>query len=157
MLLDYLADRLDEADRRTLEAALQRDPALRQRLDELRATWQVLGEDRAASPQHDLFSAIAERLDDSAAPAVIGRIGPGWWMKAAAAVLVAATAGHLAGRSTWTTTDATTDTVVAVDDSDITDQLQLNLLASGPILSFSEELYTESTQSPSPENKEHPS
>jgi len=98
------ADRLAEVDRHLADC-----DACRRRADDLARTWSVLGRWPAAAADRDLWPGIRLRLvqanDDGGTladePAVAPVAKPAWTqvaLKAAAAVVLAGLAGHLAGR-----------------------------------------------------------
>lgn len=70
-LAAYLAGELDPDERRALEAALARDPALRARLAAIRATDEALG----ALPPVDVPADFSRRLRDTLAAEVDARLG----------------------------------------------------------------------------------
>jgi anti-sigma factor RsiW len=99
-LLDYLAGRLEQADRERLERLLSARVAERRRLEELRQTWHALGSWQVDAAGLDVLEGVRVRLRAPAAPGVFLRLD---WRKAGrvaamwlAAITVGATAGRLA-------------------------------------------------------------
>jgi len=135
-LLDHIAGRGDPKRREEIESALRQSPQLRKRFDELQSLWNLLGEADVDVPARDLWHRVATRLNR-------GQYRPAaataWWARAAAAVLLAACIGHLAGRLT----PRQAQPLPAVTEVDVAKELALDALASTPVARFAEGLETD--------------
>ncbi len=131
-LIDYLAGRGTEARRCEIEAELARSPQLQRRLDELAKIWDLLGEADVELPRRDLYPhvAAAEQARRAHLP---------WWARAAAAIVLAAVGGHVAGRVHLRITPSEPDPE-PVTASTVADDLHLDAFGTTGVYAFAQDL-----------------
>jgi len=152
-LLDHLAGRLPAERAEAIERALVDSPEVRERYERLKRMYDLLGEAEAMVDDRDLWPLIAARLaerSDEERAAVIGRIGG--WSRVAAAVLLAAGLGHVAGLLTLAGSTAPGDAmdspsaeVADVDETDVVDELGFAALGTGAVGSFAEAMLNDTS------------
>ena len=145
-LIDHYLERNTPQQRRQLDEAFDSSPDLRRRYGELAALWQLLGEAETGIPDHDLWPDLAERL---AAPAsrLVEQNHPvpkSWWAAASAAVVAAALVGY--GSAEIRLNHPSETPTVAVNESDVINQLQLTAFESGPVQQLGQNLLEDDTQ-----------
>ena len=130
-LIDHYLSRGDELTRRQVDAALAASPDLKRRYDQLVRTWELLGRADLPLPQADLWDGVARKLQyHSRGPAVL--LAMPYWARAAAAVVLAACVGIGSGllRLPRQTTTAPPE---LISETDVTEQLYLDALASNTV------------------------
>lgn len=129
-LLEYIAGHCSDEQGRRVRELIDASPEIKKRYDELAAVYELLGQADVALPARDLWPDVARRLTEREAG-----VGVRWWARAAAAVLIAALAGHLVGRYgvSRVRTDGTQQTIA---DADVVEQLRLDVFTSGPMGPF---------------------
>ncbi|MBE3097535.1 MAG: zf-HC2 domain-containing protein [Planctomycetes bacterium] len=93
--IEFVAGRLPAAQRAALERHLAECEACRRWTDDQRRAWDLAGAWRAEEPRADIAAGVLARADRPGGIVWSGRLG---LLARAAAVLLAALAGHLAGR-----------------------------------------------------------
>ena len=98
-LIEWVADRLETERAEAVQAHVAACDACRQKASAQREAWDNAGGWDVRPPARDLWPAVEARLRDDRHAAQVNR--PGWprvAIRAAAAVLLAAAVGHVAGR-----------------------------------------------------------
>ncbi len=129
-LLEYIAGHCSDEQAGRVRELIDASPETKKRYDDLAAVYELLGQADIAPPARDIWPGVARRLTEREAGA-----GVRWWGRAAAAVLIAALAGHLVGRYgvSRVRTDGTQQTVA---DAEVVEQLRLDVFTSGPMGPF---------------------
>lgn len=95
-LVDHFLGRGPAGARSRIDAQLTQAPELKQRYDDLAATWELLGAADVPLAQRDLWDGLAEKLQYQ--PSRLTVLAPvfraPFWARAAAAVVVAACVGY---------------------------------------------------------------
>jgi len=98
-LIEWAAGRLEPERARAVHAHVAVCEACARTAAAQRDTWDALGDWTVAPPACDLWPAVEAQLEGASAPARAGR--PSWprtVFRAAAAIVLAAAVGHVAGR-----------------------------------------------------------
>ena len=137
-LIEHIAGRGEDDQRRRIDHALADSPQLKARYDQLAATWALLGRDDREPEPRDLWVDIETTLNDAdRQPAVLVRIGGRGRLRAAAALLLAVGIGHLAGRYSLPDQPLPTITItVAEAEADVQAELELDALTPDTLFSF---------------------
>lgn len=98
-LLDHVARRLPRSESEGIAAHLGACAACQARLASLKAVWEPLGLWSPTLPASDVRESVLARL--STAEQATPRVFPWSAIRVAAAILIAISVGHLAGRLTW--------------------------------------------------------
>lgn len=146
-LIDHYLGRGEELAHRQVDAALAASADLKRRYDELAATWELLGKADISLPDTNLWDGVANRLRyQPQGPAVLAPLlAMPYWARAAAAVILAACVGAGSGLLRLPR-EVTPTPPAAVTEADITEQLQLDALASNTVQGLGDILLSE-TQS----------
>ena len=98
-LVEWTAGRLEPERAEAVRAHVADCEACARTASAQRDTWDALGDWTVTPPACDLWPAVEARLEGTSAPA--RAVGRGWFrtvFRAAAAILLAAAVGHVAGR-----------------------------------------------------------
>lgn len=140
-LIEHIAGRGDSDLQRRIDEALAASAELRARYEELAVTWQLLGRADAALPARDLRDDVVALIERRHTQGdVLGRVGAAGWWRAAAAIVLAAGVGHLAGRVSLP--DTSTD-LAAVTETDVQQELEFDAIGAGPMFSFAQDVLIE--------------